>query len=103
MREIAVIGNGGKEPDVGESLGDGGELPFAVELVDGRSLSRWFSFFGGIKALNNGGLGGKDAPVSPKEVEFKLTYLAKEVVRGFPVKTEGFSDENASNGNNSTA
>ena len=97
------MGKGGKELEVGDSLGEGGELPFAVELVDGRSWNREFSFFGGRKALKIGGLGGNDAPVSPNEVEFKLTYLAKEVVRGFPVKTEGFSDEKVSNGKASMA
>lgn len=53
--------------------------------------------------MNIRGLGGRDAPVSPKELEFKLTYFANEVVGGLPVKTEGCSDENASNGNDSTA
>ncbi len=35
-REVGVSGRGGNEVDVGESFGEGGVLPFAVELVDGR-------------------------------------------------------------------
>ena len=37
LRETGVVGNGGNVLDVGESLGDGGKLPFVVELVFGRS------------------------------------------------------------------
>ena len=36
VREVGVSGRGGKVVDVGESFGEGGVLPFAVELVDGR-------------------------------------------------------------------
>lgn len=36
VRDVGVSGRGGKVVDVGESFGEGGVLPFAVELVDGR-------------------------------------------------------------------
>ena len=37
-------------------------------------------------------------PFSPKEVEFRLTYLANVVVGGYPLNMEGVSEEKASNG-----
>ena len=42
-------------------------------------------------------------PPSPKEVEFRLTYLASVVVGGYPLNMEGVSEEKASKGNASTA
>lgn len=33
---VGVLGKGGNEVDVGDDLGDGGDAPLTVELVDGR-------------------------------------------------------------------
>ena len=85
VREVGVSGRGGKEVDVGESLGEGGVLAFAVELVDGRWLSV-LSAFGGWKALNTRDFASRLEPLSPKEVESRPTYLAKEHGCGMPVK-----------------
>ena len=51
--DIGVNGKGGNDVDVGESLGEGGELPFVDLLVDGRSAIRWL--LGAKNALNTGG------------------------------------------------
>ena len=101
MLEIGVNGRGGNEVEVGESLGEGGELAFVDLLVEGRSAIRWL--LGAKNALNTGGCEELPGPASPKEVEFKLTYLASVVVGGYPLNMEGFSDEKASNGYDSIA
>ena len=91
---MGVRGKGGKEPEIGESLGEGGELLFVVELVEGRSYGR--SFFGCKNALNSGGFGEKLDPLSPNEVELRLANFASDVVIGVPLKTVGFSEVKAS-------
>lgn len=103
FREMGVSGRGGKEVEMGETLGEGGELPLLVELVVGRSLDRRYSAFDARNALNKGGFGAKLDALSPNEVELRLTNLAKEVVWGAPSKTAGFSDAKASNGYDSIA
>lgn len=103
FREMGVSGSGGKEVEIGETLGEGGELPLLVELVAGRSLDLRYSAFDARKALNKGGLDAKLDALSPNEVELRLTNLAKEVVWAAPSKTAGFSDAKASNGYDSIA
>lgn len=76
LRDVGVSGNGGNEADVGESFGEGGVLPFAVELVDGRWPSV-LSLFGGWKALNTRDFAGRLEALSPKDVESRPTYFAK--------------------------
>lgn len=98
LRETGVVGKGGKDTEVGESPGDSAELPFAVELVGGRSLDRWESILDWVKALKTGGRDAKFELLSPKEDEFKLVNLASEVGGALPVNIDGFSDEKASNG-----
>lgn len=98
MRETGVVGNGGKETDVGESPGDSAELPFAVELVEGRSPDRWASFLDWVKTLKTGGWDATLELLSPKEDEFKLANIASELGNALPLYIDGFSDENASNG-----
>lgn len=44
LRETGVSGRAGKEPDVGEALGEGGEEVLEVELVVGLSGPRDWSF-----------------------------------------------------------
>lgn len=99
--EMGVRGSGGKEPEMGDSLGDGGELRLVVELVEGRSQVR--SFFACRKALNTGALGRVFDAFSPKEVEFRLAYWASPVVKAELLKVEAFSHEKASYGNASMA
>jgi hypothetical protein len=58
-----MVGEAGENSgEVGESLGDGGEFVFVVELVEGRSYSRLWSFLDCKKALKTGGLGAKPDP-----------------------------------------
>ena len=97
LREMGVRGKGGKEPDIGDILGEGGELPLDVELVDGRSG------FDCKNALNNGGLGAKWDTLSPKEAEFRPANLARDVGGALTLKIEGFSEAKASNGKASIA
>lgn len=80
FREMGVSGRGGNEVEMGETLGEGGELPLLVELVVGRSLDLRYSAFDARNALNRGGFGAKSDALSPNEVELRLTNLAKEVV-----------------------
>lgn len=40
LREIGVVGIGGKAVEIGDILGDGGEFVFIVDAVDGLSLPR---------------------------------------------------------------
>lgn len=101
LREIGVSGNGGNEPEMGDSFGEGGELPLLVELVEGRSWDR--SFLDCRNALNRGGFGAKFEALSPNDVELRLANFAREVEGAEPLKTEGFSDAKASNGNDSIA
>ena len=69
---VGVLGKGGNEVDVGDDLGDGGDAPFTVELVDGRCSSPL-----GWKALNTRELVGELEALSPKDVESSPMYLAK--------------------------
>lgn len=95
LRDIGVIGSGGKEPDVGDSLGEGGVV---FELVDGLG-----SDFDGRKALNTGGRAAKFEALSPKEAELSPANLARALGTALPVNTPGFSDEKALKGNDSMA
>jgi hypothetical protein len=54
------------------------------------------------KALKMYGIAAKFEALSPKEAEFKVTNLANDDGGGFPLKIDGFSDENALKGNAST-
>lgn len=101
LREIGVSGKGGKEPEIGDNFGEGGELPLVVELVEGRSWAR--SFLGCKNALNRGGLGAKLDALSPNEVELRLANFARDVEGGKALKTEEFSEAKASKGNDSIA
>ena len=76
LREVGVSGRGGNIVDVGESFGEGGVLPFVVELVDGRWPSV-LSIFGGWKALNMRDFAGRLELLSPNEVESRPTYFAR--------------------------
>ncbi len=48
--------------------------------------------------MNIGGRGAKLELASPKDVEFRLTNLAREVRGASTVKMDGFSEEKASKG-----
>lgn len=98
FRETGVVGREGNALEVGESLGEGGKLPFVVEPVFGRSAKRGWSLFAWRNALKIGGRGAKLELASPKDVEFKLTNLARELRGASSVKIEGFSEEKASKG-----
>ena len=93
LREVGDRGNGGKEPAVGDSCGEGGEVPFTVELVEGL-----VSGFGGRKALKTGGRAAKFEALSPKEVELRLANFARALGTALPVNTPGFSDMKALKG-----
>ena len=98
-------GIGGKFPETGDAFGDGGELVLPpVELVDGR-VFRLLSavFFEGWNALNTRYLLGRFVVFSPKDVEVRLTYFARDVGCGVLVKTGWFSDVKVSNGKASMA
>lgn len=86
LREVGVRGNGGKEPAVGDSCGEGGEMPFIVELVEGL-----MSGLGGRKALKTGGRGAKFEALSPNEAELRLANFARALGTALPVNTPGFS------------
>ena len=96
LREMGVMGSGGKFPDVGDR--EGGGLSLVVELVEGRcwSLAR-------EKALKTSGRGAKFEPLSPNEVELRPANFAREVGCGFAVKIDGLSEEKVSKGNVSIA
>ncbi len=96
--EMGVSGRGGNEVEIGETRGDGGELPLLVELVAGRSLDGRWSALAARKALKRGGWGATFDAYSPNEAELRLTNLANDVGWAAPSKTAGFSDANASNG-----
>lgn len=95
LRDIGVIGKGGKELEVGDSFGEGGAV---VELVDGLG-----SVFDGRKALNTGGLAAKFEALSPKEAELRPANFASALGIALPVNTPGFSDENVLIGKDSMA
>ena len=95
VREIGVNGRGGKEPEVGDSLGEGGVV---VELVDGLG-----SVLDGKKALKTGGRAAKFDALSPKEAELRPVNFARALGIALPVKTPGFSDEKELNGKDSIA
>lgn len=82
-------GAGGKFPETGDAFGDGGELVFPpVELVEGRAFKLLSAgFLEGWNALNTRYLLGRFVAFSPKEVEVRLTYFAREVGCGVLVKT----------------
>ena len=93
LREVGVKGNGGKEPPVGESWGEGGEVPLIVEPVVGL-----LSVFGGRKALNTGGRAAKFEALSPNAAELRLANFARALGTAMPVKIPGFSEEKALKG-----
>lgn len=95
LRDMGVTGNGGKDTEVGESLGEGGAV---VELVDGL-----VSVLDGRKALNTRGRAAKLEALSPKEAELRPANFAKALGMALPVKIPGFSDEKVLNGKASMA
>lgn len=106
LRDIGVKGNGGKFPVMGEEFGESGLLFLESDAVRGGSpvpLPRdpplaW------RKAFNIRGFGRPcAAAAAPKDVDVKLTSLAREVEDALDEKTAGLSDAKESNGMASTA
>ena len=73
MREIGVVGRGGKCPETGDT--DPGGLVLFDLLVEGLGTLVW-SFFDCRNALKTEALFTAIGSGSPKVVEFWLTYFA---------------------------
>lgn len=101
LREIGVVGRGGKCPEEGES-DEGGLESLLVELVVGRSYCFWFSL-ALEKALKISGCGANAELFSPNAAELRPAYLASDVDGVLLLNIDGFSDEKVSKGKVSMA
>jgi hypothetical protein len=101
LREIGVVGIGGKLVETGDTE-DWGLVPALDLLVVGLS-DLLLSVGATAKALKIGGRATLGGSGSPNAVELWVTHFPRALAGALGVNSEAFSDENASYGNDSMA